>query len=272
REDAVLALVCQTLSHTHRNVTIEGRPDRLPPGQRPFEVDALLRVRSSDSDRVWAADVCTIPLPQAMPGAVASFKKRVVPELEKLAEQAGRALTVSCHPRLFSQDESKNARKRQTAADTSAVVQAASRALSFGQDHLPASDDDLRLRILVHDYPKHADGSSVAFMPFVGGTDPDIAAQLRRDLAPHVREKLNKQLKTPRQAGHPTLLVLDQAGHGGMPVPTNFLPSQATIRIVVEECLADFPGVLDACVLVTPEDNAIEMIGAVGVPCHDPAS
>ncbi|MFE5797853.1 hypothetical protein ACFQ8C_35460, partial [Streptomyces sp. NPDC056503] len=136
REDAVLALVCQTLSHADRDVTIEDRPDRLPPGQRPFEVDALLRVRNGDSDRVWAADVCTVPLPQAMPGAVASFEKRVVPELEKLAEQAGRALTVSCHPRLFSQDVAQNSRKRQMAADTSAVVQAASKALSAGQGAL----------------------------------------------------------------------------------------------------------------------------------------
>jgi hypothetical protein len=134
---------------------------------------------------------------------------------------------------------------------------------------MPAPDDDLRLQILVHDYPEHADGSSVAFMPFMGGTDPDIAAQLRRDLAPQVRKKLNKQLRTPRQAGYPTLLVLDRAGHGAMPVPTNFLPSQTTIRMIVEECLADRPGVLDACVLVTPVDQVIELIGTAGVPCHD---
>ncbi|MET9110064.1 hypothetical protein [Streptomyces zhihengii] len=195
-----------------------------------------------------------------------------MPELEKLAEQAERALTVSCHPRLFSQDVTQNSRRRQMAADTSAVVQAASKALSAGQDHLPAPEDELRLQMLVHDFPEHADGSRVAFMPFVGGTAPDLAAQLGRDLAPHVREKLNKQLRTPRQAGHPTLLVLDQAGHGGMPVPTNFLPSQATICRVVEECLADFPGVLDACVLMTPGNQVIELIGVVGVPCHDSVS
>ncbi|MFK4272554.1 hypothetical protein [Streptomyces milbemycinicus] len=272
REDAVLALVSRALSNADRNVTIEGRPDRLPPRQRPFDVDALLLVRNGDSDRAWAADVCVIPLPQDMPGAVASFEEQVVPELAKLAEQAGRALTVSCHPRLFAPDSTRNGRKRQTAADIAAIRQAADQALAAGQDHLPAPDDELRLQIFVHDYPKHADGSTVEFMPFVGGTDPDIAAQVRRDLAPHVREKLNKQLRAPRQAGYPTALVLDQKGHGGMAVPTNFLASQATIRGVVEECLADFPGVLDACVLVTPEDQVIELIGSVGVPCHDPVS
>ncbi|MGI5518405.1 hypothetical protein [Streptomyces sp. CA-106131] len=270
REDAVLALVCQELSRADRGVTIDSRPDRQPPGQHPFDVDALLRVRGSDGDRVWAADVCLLPLPQEMTSAVASFEERVVPELAKLAEQAGRALTVSCHPRLFSPDSTRNDRKRQVAADTVAITQAAAQALASGQDHLPAFDDELRLQIFVHDYPKHADGSAVAFMPFVGGTDPDIANQVRRDLAPHVREKLDKQLRAPRQAGHPTVLILDQKGHGGMAVPTNFLASPATIRGVVEECLADFPGVLDACVLVTPEDQVIELIGAVGVPRHDP--
>ncbi len=270
REDAVLDLVCQALSDVARDITIDDRPDRLPPGQRCFDVDALLRVRSNDGDRVWAADVCVVPLPKDIVGAVAAFNSRVVPELAKLAEEAGSALTVSCHPRLFLEDASRNDRKRQMTADAAVVIQAAEGSLSSGQDHMPDPDDDLGLQILVHDYPEHGDGSRVAFMPFVGGTDADIAAQLRRDLAPHVREKLNKQLRAPRQAGHPTVLVLDQAGHEGMALPTNFLASPPTIRRVIEECLADFPTVLDACVLVTPRDQIIELIGTIGVPCHDP--
>jgi hypothetical protein len=234
-------------------------------------VDAVLRVRTSGHDRLWAADVSLVPLSKDMTSALATFEERVIPELATLAERAGRALTVSCHPRLISAEVTRNDRKRQISADVASVLQAASKAISSGQDHLPTLNDELRLQILVHDYPEHAHGSSVDFMPFVGGTDPDVAAQLRRDLTPPVRGKLNKQLRSPRQAGYPTLLVLDQRGHGGLAVPTNFLASQVTIRTVVEECLADFPRVLDACVLVDSKDQVIELIGTVGVPRYDSA-
>jgi hypothetical protein len=266
REDAVLALVCRELSRDGRTITVEAQPDRLPPAERSFTVDALLRVRAADGERVWAADVCTVPLPNDMPGALRAFEARALPELTRLAKGAGRAVTISLHPRLFPPRTSRGDQRRQHAADLAAILRAAEQALASGEDLLPAPDDELKLQIFVHDEPTHADGTAVAFMPFVGGTNPDITAQLRRDLAPAVLKKLSEQLRTPHEAGYPTLLILDQVGHGEMAVPTNFLASPGTIRTVVAECVTERPGVLNACLLVTRDHELVDLLGQVGRP------
>ncbi|KWX03236.1 hypothetical protein LI90_4287 [Carbonactinospora thermoautotrophica] len=272
REDDVLARVCEALSDTRRTVTIEERPDRLPPGQRVLNVDALLRVRCADEERIWAADVCTVPLPQEVAGAIQAFEQRTLPELDQVACEAGRALTVAYRPRLFPDRVDAKTRKRRHDADAEAAVEAARQAARLGRDHPPKSGDELGLQILLHDRPTHADGSRVSFAPFVSGSGASITDQLRRDLAPHVCEKLDKQLKGPRTTGYPTVLVLDQHGHPGMRVPTNFLASPATIRLVLGECVAKHPGVLDACVLIDPNNRVWELIGRIGTPVHDTAA
>lgn len=258
REDKVLETVCVALSASGRRLEIVDRPDRRPPGDRP-PVDALIRVVMADSyDCVWAADVCLASkkFDPRIPAATKELQKALTPQITAVARAANRRVTVLCRAYLRPEKVSGREWRILMREYHQNIFDRAVMALMRPNGEWT----DAEVSILWRGAPEN-DNEDLVRMSY---NDPFIHEGF--SFSPTVRKKLQGQLRLAREAGYPTMLILDQQPPSYMPWIGNIMPTPYEIGEGIAFAVASVRAKLDACILVEHEDRVHEVYGKVGEP------
>jgi len=266
REVQLVKAVARWLREQGTPCTVLGWPDREPdPWPAGLTVEAVLAVGADAAKRDWAVDVMTVPAPPDVSARMAEARQHILPGAAALAGAAHRAITISIRIPAGSLAGRRAYYKH--------VLKLAEEALRTGDEYYDASGQDPDTQVLLSD-AEFIDAPSgpvrVHLAPFTGA-DANLLAELRVTLAEPLTRKLGNQLKRARDLGYPTLLVLDQQGHPGLPAGTSWLASDAAVRTVVAGCSVIHPGVLDAALLARPGDSIVQVFGS-GLPGHRDSS
>jgi hypothetical protein len=261
REAQLVKAVARWLREQGVPCTVLGWPDReRDPCSAGLTVEAVLAVGADAAKMDWAVDVMTVPVPPGVSAGMAEARQHIQPDAAALAGAAHRAITIGIRIPAGSPADRKAYYKH--------VLELVEEALQTGDEYYDASDPETQVLLSDDEFIGDPSGPlgavRVHLVPFVG-VGADLLAELRVTLAEPLTKKLGNQLKRAKDLGYPTLLVLDQHGHPGLPAGTAWLASDGAVRTVVAEYSVIHPGVLDAAVLACPGDSIVQIFGS-GLP------
>lgn len=254
REDELLDLVCSKLSRDGRQVVITDRPDRRPPSDVP-PVDAIVRVVEGEYGQLWAADVCLVSkkFDPRIPAAMRELSDALLPSLVPLAEKLGKTLRLLC--RAYVRPDNVSGKEWQILM-REYYTNIFDRAI-MAMTRPTGEWTDAEVSILwLNEDEKIEERVRISY------SDPFINESFA--FAPKVRKKLGGQLLRAREAGYPTLLILDQVAPNYVPWISNTLPEPYEIGEGIAFAVAHLRTRLDAGVLVNDDENVHEVYGRVG--------
>lgn len=231
REDQVIRLIHESLLATGHNVVLVDRPDR----NRPSRIDDLTvdAEFSVDGER-WALDVTTLRWRPSLEGAVERVKGALDREFRVELERSQTTLVLYCHP------------SAERGAEHS-LVGLARAAIESGKDQR-REDELAQLR------PRSAGLEAIEVCPWLSET-PDVKEEVVLSFGAAAAKKLKVQLTSARALGYRIALAIDQRGAEDLRFGANFLPSSATVASVVADLETQTGVLLDAVLLVGPEND-----------------
>jgi hypothetical protein len=233
---------CDGLRERGVAATLLSHPEDDPAS--PLTVDALVRI-DGEVCEVWAVDHMRLVYEPDLLPAMDDVAESLRTELASLALECDLYLVVSYlppgrHEKRESGRAGRRAREREREIFVEQMVAAARQAVTTGND-LFLPDGYTTVQLSRTALPG---GERVRLMPWTA-SDSSLEAQVRAGLAEPLRGKLSGQLARPKAAGYPVMLLIDQAQDRDSSHPSHFLASAGTVRPLVEEILAEAPGIVD---------------------------
>ncbi|MDH6112316.1 hypothetical protein P3T36_003728 [Kitasatospora sp. MAP12-15] len=257
----MLKLVCDSLTNEQRKLTVADRPDRPGGNKGNVTVDALIEVVESGSTRMWAADVCLASkkFDPRTPAAMAALKRSLLPRLEVLAAEVGRAVMVGCRPYVRSSDRNP----KEWAALMVEYEQNIYDRVWMAARRVSGMWHDAEVGI-----SWQGEGSTFPWgRVMLSYYDARINEGFRFSEAVH--KKLENQLPRARAAGYPTLLILDQKAPDYVDWVINSEPTPFDIGQGLAFSTSYLKAKLDAAVLVNSDDSVHEVYGKVSCETQD---
>lgn len=219
-EDAALAALVDELTGRGKSVRITDHPDRI--SGNTLTVDALIDIDGT----VWAVDHCLVSRPPQLPPAVAYAEKVLEPALDSLAVKEQCRIVASFAPL------SGNTGKAQDAI--------------FYQDMIAKATASVAARKVVYEPNRFrieftAGDPEVLLIPWAvdGAAGMSSADQVDEGLRDAVTKKLDGQLRRAKEAGYPTMLLVDQIPRPGTMSHTVWNAGPTAVAGAIQQIIDD---------------------------------
>jgi len=245
-EDDAIDLLILHLNRSGHTADLRDRPDRRKPKDQVdgLTVDALIEIDGEP----FAVDVVRATLSGDDMRATDAWHKRVLPLLEKAAQEEG----VKCEVRARPPDP-----VLQRAQDQEEFVMAARRAMRRTVSGPAQMIEGSKIEATVSRDCPDASVLRRVYSSRSYRIDPDepVHENLSRSLGEALRKKLRGQLKRARALGYPTGILIDQRYD-----PVHWLAHPGNFRLIVHRVLAQEGAALDAAWVIAQSGKIIDLL------------